>query len=340
MQTSNLNRQTRYLRPVTFAAYETLTLSIDANESVLPATLCVAVYDTKSKALLAFCDSPTISGSNAQFTLNFRNQNVADLFWGESTTAYRDVDVIVWDSSTKTEWAQGHSILRQDLALSDETLPPIPPVADWVRSVNGKGGVVHLTAADIPYSDGPGSPNVDEFLLENANAIAAHVEREDNPHQVTAAQVGALPTSDVVNFAGVLATGKAADAYYVKQTFQTQANQMTALYNAIGGRLPASNEYFTLSLDDSEDFLGLKIADNAGVYWAAIATNQIVHNYSDGETHILSFPAALSGTIALTSQIPSSISAFGCASETWTFTVDDGNGGTTTVTKKVVVDEN
>ena len=62
---------------------------------------------------------------------------------------------------------------------------------------------------------------------------------------------------------------------------------------------------------------------------ARITDSELIRVNGSTETEIL-FPSA-AGTIALVSQIPA------VASETWTFTVDDGQGGTTTVTKNVAV---
>ena len=76
--------------------------------------------------------------------------------------------------------------------------------------------------------------------------------------------------------------------------------------------------------------MGLVVGDTAGVYHASYRPDEIVHNVPDSVAHALQFPDK-SGTIALTSDIPA------VSAETWTFEVDDGQGGTETVTKSVAV---
>jgi len=55
-----------------------------------------------------------------------------------------------------------------------------------------------------------------------------------------------------------------------------------------------------------------------------------------GVSGTITIPRA-DGTMAFASQIPSTPAGVGITPETWTFTVDDGQGGTTTVTKSVCV---
>ena len=81
----------------------------------------------------------------------------------------------------------------------------------------------------------------------------------------------------------------------------------------------------------------------ADIYLASSLAFQ-VHSESDQTHYAITLPYA-SGVVALTSDIPSSLPAnggtasavSGYASEVWTFIVDDGQGGSSTVTKTILV---
>ena len=282
MQNSLLNRATRLIRPVVFAAYEHVNLTLTCeNETTIPATLALAVYDVKTGSLLASNQTPVISQSTVAFALDFANENVADLFRGQGVGTCRDVNIVVYDQVARDEWAQGRALLRQDLALESETLPPVDPVKDWVYQVNGKSGDVHLTAADIPYSDAPETPNVDEYLLQNANAIAAHVARIDNPHGVTKDQVG---------------LGN------VDNTSDLDKPVSTATQTALNGKLDTTSGDVAIALDGTA--IGLDVADTAGAFHTKITTQGIINNYPYGTDNTLAFPDE-SGTLATTDDIPS-----------------------------------
>jgi len=207
--------------------------------------------------------------------------------------------------------------------------------------VNGKSGAVHLTAADIPYSDAAGSPNVDELLLENANAIAAHVDRQDNPHAVTKEQVGlgsVNNTSDLdkpVSTATQTALNGKLDttAVVAPSTSSTDAGKAAdakATGDALAGKLDTAGGTMTGTLTAPQVDAG------------SLSTGELHIDPEGGGTPIVSgdygydLPAA-SGTLALTSQIPTAPSGIGCSVEAWEFDVDDGQGGTTTLTKQVVI---
>lgn len=84
------------------------------------------------------------------------------------------------------------------------------PRLQQVQSVNGETGTVVITAADVRMSGDANAQTVAQAIADaipadyqtvsaNALAGATHAELSDNPHGVTAAQVGAVPTSRKVN---------------------------------------------------------------------------------------------------------------------------------------------
>lgn len=72
-----------------------------------------------------------------------------------------------------------------------------------VRKVNGMDGDVVLTGVDIPISAAPGSKDVSFVVLDIANSVGAfsaalgdHVNSRNNPHGVTANDVGAYTKAE------------------------------------------------------------------------------------------------------------------------------------------------
>lgn len=81
--------------------------------------------------------------------------------------------------------------------------PPGEDGKDGVRKVNGMDGDVVLTGGDIPISAVPGSTDVSAEILAVANSVGAvsvalgdHVNLRNNPHGVTANDVGAYTKAE------------------------------------------------------------------------------------------------------------------------------------------------
>lgn len=101
--------------------------------------------------------------------------------------------------------------------------------------------------------------------------------------------------------------------YEINESPLTQA-QLDALNSgatsaniaSIADKLDAANDYTRLSLATPN--VGLNVGDTAGVYRASYRPNGIVHNWSDGVDHTLTYPAK-NGLIAVMEDVESAVSA-------------------------------
>ena len=164
---------------------------------------------------------------------------------------------IAYVSDTKS-WRIGNGAWRFS-ELQNFPLAPASPVL----GVNGKTGEVQLTAADINVFETQAQGTGDEWTPSDANEVAGranaafqsvnfvgedvsnHISNSDNPHGVTAAQIGAEPTITTLpvskggtgsTTAGTALTALGAvasvptDASYVKTIRAMSATD----YNALG----------------------------------------------------------------------------------------------------------
>lgn len=206
-------------------------------------------------------------------------------------------------------------------------LSAVGGVLTWVKTsggvekVNGKDGEVNLSAADIPLGEGS-SPSVkdaiDDFTQSMSSVevgLAAHIEDKDNPHQVTAEQVGAYTkgqVDDKINqsAAHYLTKRTGTEGHYSYPQFATHADLAAAkaahtadtpqFFYGIEPHTPDKNDYCVVLNDETHDHETTRYAfvgewDNNGYFryqytinetplteeqWAAI--NSLISRDEDG----------------------------------------------------------
>ena len=66
-----------------------------------------------------------------------------------------------------------------------------------VSKVNGHDGDVTLTGEDVPFRNEEGAMNVASAIMSIQDAVTSHADRNDNPHNVKANDVGAYTRAEV-----------------------------------------------------------------------------------------------------------------------------------------------
>lgn len=173
--------------------------------------------------------------------------------------------------------AEADALLADKADLVNGKVPEsqLPHSASGVSSVNGETGDVVLDAADvgalpatatgdsIPIGIGPGGPtpgSVAQAVTTVDASLQAHLVDTSNPHQVTAAQADAVPTSRTVN-------GKALSANIALDSGDISAQVASPAAGSVGAVL-ALLDSATTALGGAVDGIAAKIPS------AASASNQ------------------------------------------------------------------
>lgn len=91
-----------------------------------------------------------------------------------------------------------------------------------VDSVNGQTGVVVLTGADIMKDDSGIEETVADAIVGLGTDLGAHIQDTENPHHVTAKQLGAATADELIVRIDLVGDGTAANPYAIQLDGVTQ----------------------------------------------------------------------------------------------------------------------
>lgn len=150
-----------------------------------------------------------------------------------------------------------------------------------VSSVNDKTGAVVLTGKDIKTSDDPDAYTITDKIDSDFETLMEHIGSENNPHNVTAEQVGAATKGDLIVRLDLVGDGSATSPYVIQldggvQTFD-QIKVFAETRNAVIRH--GQGTYRVTYIGATE-----MMWDVTGMMQGNVLTGQIHIFYQDGAT--------------------------------------------------------